>query len=1038
MPGPSVRAAERASPAAPPWLWLAFLAVAGVLAVAFFALPALGPLLWAPLGLLSVAATVAGVRLNRPRQAAGWYLLAGAQFTLFAGDTAYSVLTGPLGQLNPYPSVADLFYLLTYPLAAAGIYLFIRGRSATHDRASLIDAVIITTGIGLLVWVYLVLPNYEAPGSGIGRVVSVAYPLGDVLVIAMLARLVTAGGLRFRAMQLLIVGAGGLLVADILYGLGQLAGAWQTGGPIDAGWILFYVGWGAAALHPSMIKLAELAPRPSTYIGPARVSVLAGVTLISPTVLLAEATRGGVVHASTVALFSTALFLLVIARLWGLLEVHQQSVQRERILRTSGEALVSAHGLEAIYQVALDGVAALTGTGGSLAGAAIFVASPTGVQCVAASGVPLDDGAVDRFWLTAAAGGCLDPAGTVSVTSFRSDRADRGMLVVESTSAMTSDTHGAFATLAAQVALAVESAKLAEDLRRRRSDKRYRGILQAASDIIVVVTAEGEITYGTPSLGRNLGHDAGDVVGRDIVEFLHPSDAGEARAIFAAFGAGTSHAQAIADWHLRRHDGSFVAFEVLSDNLLRDPSVGGILLTMRDVSERRALEVELKHQAFHDALTGLPNRALFHDRAEHALARTSRQGSVLAVLMIDLDDFKEVNDTRGHASGDDLLIQIAARLAATCRSGSTVSRFGGDEFAVLVEDLADVGEAEIFADRVLATFATPFVLDGEATRIGASVGVVVTGGPHEKLAMTELMRCADLALYAAKDLGKGQARLYHRDLSTKMLDRLAQRSDLERGLAADEFLVHYQPIVSIETGRIAGCEALVRWEHPERGLVSPYEFIPLAEETGLIVALGRLVFDKACAQMHAWLEAGYCGLRLSVNVSARELHEKHYLEDVRTALRKHSIPPTILVLELTESIFALNDPTISSQLSALREAGIKIAMDDFGTGYSSLSYLQKFQLDVLKVDKSFVDGLGVDDLDAGALVSAIITLGHSLRLEVVAEGIERVDQRDELAAMGCGLGQGYLYSRPVTADRMSDLLAAGLSLDPIEAGRGVG
>ncbi|MCU1405617.1 MAG: sensor-containing diguanylate cyclase/phosphodiesterase, partial [Glaciihabitans sp.] len=633
-------------------------------------------------------------------------------------------------------------------------------------------------------------------------------------------------------------------------------------------------------------------------------------------------------------------------------------------------------------------------------------------------------------WQLALDGGHLDADGHLSVTPLGHGAEDLGMLVVESASPLTFDLHSALATLAAQVALAVESANLAENLRQRRSEHRFRGILQNTSDIIVIVDPTGEISYSTPSLGRNLGMTSEQLLGRNLAEFLHPKDAVEALSLFAASAARAPQSKVVGDWRLKHLNGSLIAFEVLSNNLLDDPRVGGIVLTMRDVAERRALEEQLTHQAFHDALTGLPNRALFHDRAEHALTRTKRLGTLVAMVMLDLDDFKIVNDTRGHSAGDELLVHVAARLQAAFRKDATVSRFGGDEFAILVEDLSDLEQAEMFAERALQPFKRSFVVQGEELTVGASVGLVVAGGSEDILDMTELLRFADLALYAAKERGKGGVVLYHRDLQTRMLDRLTRRSDLERATAAGEFDVHYQPIVAIENGDIVGCEALVRWQHPTRGLIPPTDFVELAEETGLIVELGRWVLNESCAQVKTWADQGHSGLRLSVNVSARQLRELSFVDDVRSALRVNELQPHQLVLELTESIFALGSPVIGDQLRGLRELGVKIAMDDFGTGYSSLSYLQKLQLDILKVDKSFVDGLGDGDLDGSALVTAIISLAHSLRLDVVAEGIENAHQRDELWSMGCAFGQGYLYSRPLQSDQMTELLVRSPQLGP--------
>ncbi|HEY8720456.1 EAL domain-containing protein [Pengzhenrongella sp.] len=1030
---PPAQARVDARAAAGPWrgLWIGYLIFTVTLSAVFFVQPDYHLVLWAPLGLSSVAATIFAVVRYKPRHRAAWILLAGAELSFIAGDTVYNVLTQLMGYDNPFPSTADVFYLLMYVLLAGGIYQFIRGRSSPRDRASLIDALIITTGVGLLAWVYLVAPYFQVPGlTTLQRFASIAYPLGDVLVIAMLIRLVGDGGLRVRSMQFLVIGAGGLMVADVLYGASQLNEMWHVGGPADGGWVMFYVAWGCAALHPSMVRLGQTPPRHGALrVGRWRLAGLASAGLIAPGIVFAESLTGSRADARTVASFSAVIFLLVVARLWSMLGVHQQSVRRESALRSSSEALVSAQGLPAIYQAALAAVTSLTGTSG-VTHAGIFEAGDVGLTCAAGFGPQPDASRRDALWQVAAAGGDLSAPGTLSISALRYNHEDRGMLVVGTTAPLTLDQHAALSTLAAQVVLAVESARLAEDLRALRNEELFRGVLQNTSDIVIIVNARGEITFGTPSLGRTLGRAVEDVVGHELAEILQADDAVDAIAMFAGFAANPTQSQAMADWHLARDDGTLVAFEVLSTNLLEDPRVAGIVLTMRDVSERRALEVQLKHQAFHDALTGLPNRALFSDRADHALARTSRLGSVVAMLMLDLDDFKIVNDTRGHAAGDELLVHVATRLRSIVRAGATVSRFGGDEFAVLVEDLTDVSQAEAFAERALHAFATPFTVLGEDLWVGASVGLVVTGGPHDPLDMTEMMRCADLALYAAKDLGKGQIMLYHRGLSTAMMDRLTRRSDLEQALGAEQFVVHYQPIVLIRAGEIVGCEALVRWSHPTRGLLPPKEFVELAEETGLIVELGGWVLDQACAQLRTWSDAGHAGLRLSVNVSARQLHEEGFVDVVRTALERHRIDAGQLTLELTESIFALDAPVVSDRLLALRELGVKIAMDDFGTGYSSLSYLQKLHIDVLKIDKSFVDGLGEAGSDGSALVDVIISLAHSLRLEVVAEGIEQSVQRDELWSMGCRVGQGYLYARPVAAEKMSELLASASPLGP--------
>jgi diguanylate cyclase (GGDEF)-like protein len=440
-------------------------------------------------------------------------------------------------------------------------------------------------------------------------------------------------------------------------------------------------------------------------------------------------------------------------------------------------------------------------------------------------------------------------------------------------------------------------------------------------------------------------------------------------------------------------------------DLRSEPTVAALVLTLRDVTERRRLESELTHRVFHDSMTGLANRVLFHDRLGHALARGSRDGSVVGVLFIDLDDFKKVNDTLGHAVGDQLLIGVANRIAGALRADDTAARLGGDEFAALIENVQDPGAVEETAQRILTALAEPIPLDDGSTLTAvASIGITTTPEADNS---EELLRQADLALYVAKGAGKNQWRRYQGHLHETMVERLELRSALDHAVHEGHFLLAYQPIVDLATDEPVGFEALVRWHHPSRGVVQPAEFLEVAEESGLVVPMGRWVLDQALHTVAQWRRILPRSRRpfVSVNVSARQFREGTFVEQVKQALVYAGVPPQALMLELTEEL--LTD-AIRDDLAALRALGVRIAIDDFGATAS----LKDLPVDVVKIDKTFVDGM-TENAHQLALVTGMITVARSLDLTVIAEGIESAAHRDLLTRLGCPLGQGYFYSSPV-------------------------
>lgn len=442
----------------------------------------------------------------------------------------------------------------------------------------------------------------------------------------------------------------------------------------------------------------------------------------------------------------------------------------------------------------------------------------------------------------------------------------------------------------------------------------------------------------------------------------------------------------------------------------------------------KASEEHLAHQAFHDALTGLPNRSLFVDRLQNALSHTSRRDGFVSVLFLDLNDFKIVNDSLGHEAGDKLLNLVAERLRTCLRPGDTIARLGGDEFTILLEEISHIGEARLVAGRIVEQLRTPIVLEGREVFTSASIGIAISreSDSDDKASFDRILRDADTAMYQAKARGANGTHcvVFDHHMNQDMMARLELEADLRRALASDELKVYYQPIICLETGQIAEVEALVRWQHPTRGLVGPDKFIPIAEETGMIVPIGKKVLERACAQVGAWhnRHPQHPPLIVSVNVSGRQLQDDDFVNDVERVLRETGLPPNCLKIELTESVMMVDTAATIAKLYTLKDLGVRLAVDDFGTGYSSMAYLSHFPLDTLKIDRSFVSRLGGRHKEDGAIVHAIVTLAKALNLGVTGEGVETETQLAYLNSIGCDHAQGYWFTHPLPASALENLL----------------
>jgi diguanylate cyclase (GGDEF)-like protein/PAS domain S-box-containing protein len=556
--------------------------------------------------------------------------------------------------------------------------------------------------------------------------------------------------------------------------------------------------------------------------------------------------------------------------------------------------------------------------------------------------------------------------------------------------------------------------------RLRSSERHFRALAANSSDAVVVVDASGHIMGDNPGIASMLGHDGLATDGVDMLSVVCPEDLDAARAVFSntLLVPGEVFSTELRVWHA---DGSVLWLAARAVNLTEDPDVRGVVVNLHDVTDRKSAEEELAHRAFHDSLTGLANRALFRNRVEHALDRSARAGSDPAIVYIDLDGFKAVNDTLGHDAGDAVLKEVAGRLDRLVRSGDTVARLGGDEFAVLIEHSnRALDEVATIGERILRTVQEPVLLDGRQVAVDASIGVAVGDGDTTA---TALLRDADIAMYRAKSGGKGHWVRYEPRMHTEEVERLQLEGDLAAAVDGAQLELLYQPVYELEDERLVGFEALLRWHHPALGMIMPDRFIPLAEENGLIVPIGRWVLLEACRTAARWQDAHPVSppLSMAVNVSARQLASSDLVGHVADALAEAQLEPSSLVLEMTETSLVRDPVRATAMLRELRALGVRLAIDDFGTGYSSLSYLRQFPVDILKIDRSFIDTI-TDGGDLPPLLRGMLDLGRSLDLEVVAEGIESQVQRDRLREERCVLGQGYLYARPLPAEDAEALL----------------
>ena len=978
--------------------------------------------LTAGVGLAALLSVFAGLRIRRPKARRPWLLIATAVGAVGLGGAVRTIYAARGGQGLPF-SVRDLAAAVGYPMLGVALFALATRRTARRDWSGLIDAALITVGFAVASWVFIVTPVWNRnPHLTVAHGIALAHPAATVVLLAFAVRFIVTDGPGGRSYALLAGGSGLLIAADTIDALGATRGWFPTGIVFNSFGLLAMALVGAAALDPSMPRLAESTDDPSTAVSRRRLALLALAVPVAPGLVIIRALGPTTATPLIAVVAAIAVGALAIARTVALVSAYERALRLEHMLREGAPRLVVARTRE---EIAAAGAQLAVDLAGGVQEAFVDLklggAPPTDVRDVLVIG-----GGETGSWLRGEyrQAGVLGRVGSARTLVFPIVVKDRpaGILRVAARRSPSPSLRDALLTLASQVSAALEGADRADDILERRSAARFRSLVQNSRDLIAVIEPDLTMRFVTPSVHAMLDFGPDELVGTRLDALLHPEEVERTTALVReqAKSSGSSELE----FQLRQRNGEWRTVEGAIANLLDDLSVRGLVLTAHDVTERRLLETELARQAFHDSLTGLPNRALFSDRVTHALERVGRTTRSVAVLFIDVDDFKTVNDSLGHSTGDELLVALGGRLRGCLRAADTGARLGGDEFGVLLEDVSGVDAAVEVAERILEALRRPVVLTDAELLVRASIGIVIGRGGQTS---GDLLRNADVAMYKGKRQGGNCYEVFEPAMHAAALARLELKADLERAMGNHEFHLVYQPIVELGNGSVVGLEALLRWTHPTRGAISPVEFIPLAEETGLIPEIGRWALERACEQTVVWQGAlpPTSRLSISVNLAGRQLQSSGLIGEVTDVLERTGIDPRDLMLEITESTLMDEVDLVATRLAELKRLGVRIAVDDFGTGFSSLSYLQRFPVDVLKIAKGFVDEIATEQRDA-RLVEAVIKIAGSLDLRTVAEGIELEEQRARLHELGCMLGQGYLFAKPMLPEAVPDLLGSQL------------
>ncbi len=967
----------------------------------------------------AVTSVVLGVRRYRPNPAMGWWLVgAGVAAHVIAG---LAWLVGAFGASPAQFGVPHVIHFIGYVLLGVGSLMLLSVARLRDDPAEWLDGLVLTAAVGIVAWGTLLRPLAESNGLATETaVILTVYPLLALATLGCAAQLwVASSATRNTSMRLLVGGLVALVTANIVQVVELVENNGWLSPPVLALRVAFLALVAAAALVPSMATthVTTTDDRSAPWWRFASLTALAGLAPLG--VVLSDIARGRSTGFVELALGTAILVALVIVRLALLGRALERSSRRDRTLTAAGNRLVQAISPDEVREVARDALVDLLRD----CEAKVWIVTNSDVCNQLSGGIYDECGArtvrvlpyphpVHEFFH-------VDGSHAAMVfVPLDTHVAGSAQLVTATTRTPSRSDRIALVQLSDGIAHAIDRIEYAQSVVVRHSEERIQRLLHDAFDVIAVLEPELAVRYVTPAVTRLIGVGPRTIVGHSWLDLIHPEDR---PAVRKTIRSATGGRNARSEVRLMADDGGERYVEMTVSRISEDDG-GGFTVSCHDITRRYELETQLRHQAFHDALTGLANRALLQDRLRHAVERCRRSDHEFAVLFIDLDDFKTVNDSLGHAIGDALLRTVARRIRATVRTQDTAARLGGDEFAILIEEVDDHELVEQVAERLVNALSEPVRIGGAELLVAGSVGVAYGSGRTKDV--EDVMRNADLALYESKGKGKNCFSVFRAEMHENAVGKMQLTADMRRGVARNEFEVHFQPLVNLVDNSIIGVEALARWNHPTKGLLSPEHFVSVAEETGLVVPLGREILEAALMEAGRWQELVDHPLLVAVNLSARQLQDSCIVDDVRFALSVSGVPADNLLLEITESVLLPGEGVTAERINELASLGVRLYIDDFGTGYSSLSYLRQLPVRGIKLAREFVATLPGTEAESG-LVLTIRNLAETLNLDaVVAEGIETSEQRDELVRMGFTVGQGYLLARPQTAEQLTRLLTS--------------